>query len=122
MKKVINQHGDVVLEEVGSIPKGAKLQKVAEGFTIQKGEGIHRHILKKSCPCAAKSPLQLADIQDDVEIWTINDDMYIKVKKGKQVILEHEEHGKQTLKEGIYRKHIEREYDYAANEERRVID
>ena len=122
MKSIVNQHGDCLFEKVDSIPSNAKVAKVNDGFVVEKGEGIHTHVLRKSFPCSARSPLQLADIQNDVEIWTINDDMYIKVKKGKQVVLDHEEHGKQTLKEGIYRKHIEREYSYEDNEERRVID
>lgn len=123
MKRIVNQHGDCLFEMTDNIPKDAKLQKVTDGFVVEKGEGIHTHILRKKCPCSVQeSPLKLADIKDDVEVWTLNDDMYIKVKKGKEVVLDHEEHGKQTLKEGIYRKHIEREYSYEDNEERRVID
>jgi hypothetical protein len=125
MKKIVHQHGDVVLESVSSIPEGAKKLTFCEGFVIEKGEGIHTHILKtvENCSCRVQeSPIQLKQVKDDVEIYSINDTMYIKVKKGKTVILDHEEHGKQILKEGIYKKHIEREYSYEDNEERRVID
>jgi hypothetical protein len=124
MKKVVNQHGDVILEAVKAIPEGAKQLKVVSGFVLEKGEGIHTHILKskKVITCAKEVPLNLKDSNEDFEVWQINDDMYIKVKNGKQVILDHEEHGKQILTPGIYKKNIEREYSYEDNEERRVID
>ena len=123
MKKIVNQHGDVVLEKVDCIPMEAKKLKVVQGFIVEKGEGIHTHILKKVMPCSksTESPLSLKDISGDVEIWAVNDTMFIKVKKG-GVVIDHEEHGKQILSPGIYKKNIEREYDYAANEERRVMD
>lgn len=125
MKSIVNQHGDVCLELVKSIPEGAKKLVFCEGFIIEKGEGVHTHVLKTVDNCGCKlqeSPIQLKQIKDDIEVYTINDTMYIKVKKGKTAILDHEEHGKQILKEGIYKKHIEREYSYENNEERRVID
>lgn len=124
MKKIANQHGDVVLEKVQSIPAEAKQLKAVHGFVVEKGEGVHTHVLKKVMPCSktAESPLTLKDISEDVEIWALNDTMFIKVKKGGSVVIDHEEHGKQVLEPGIYKKNIEREYDYEANEERRVID
>ena len=125
MKKIANQHGDVVLEIVNSIPQGAKRIAIYEGFIVEKGEGVHTHILRKKVPCCIveeKSPLQLKDISNDVEVWSLNDEMFIKVQKGCEVILDHEEHGQQILKEGIYRKVIEREFDYEKEIERRVID
>jgi hypothetical protein len=125
MKHIYAQHGDLVLELVSSIPEGAKKLAFCEGFILERGEGIHVHVLKiaENYGCGIQeSPIQLKQVKDDVEIYSINDTMYIKVKKDKTVILDHEEHGKQILKEGIYKKHIEREYNYEQNEERRVID
>ena len=125
MRKIENQHGDLLLESVSSIPEGAKKLFFCEGFVLEKGESTHVHILKtvENCSCKIQeSPIQLKQVKDDVEIYSLNDTMYIKVKKGKIVILDHEEHGKQILKEGIYKKHIEREYSYENNEERKVID
>jgi len=120
MRKIENQHGDVLLEKVSEIPSDAKRLNFIDGFILEKGEGVHTHILTRRC--CVESPIKLKQIKDDVEVYSINDTMYIKVKKGSEIILDHEEHGKQILKEGIYKKHIEREYDYEANEERRVID
>jgi len=123
MRRIVNQHGDCLFEQVNAIPKKSKKLEISDGFVVEKGEGIHTHILRKRLPCTARQhPLKLVDVNDDVEVWTINDDMYIKVKKDKEVILDHEEHGEQILTEGIYRKHIEREYSYEDNEERSVID
>ena len=119
MKKISNQHGDVILEVVNEIPKEAKRVKVQDGFVVEKGEGIHTHILRKKMPCA-KRQIAVAEIDEDVEIYQISDTMYIKVLK--PVNIDHEEHGIQTLEPGIYKKNIEREYSYEQNEERRVID
>lgn len=104
MKKMKNQHGDVLLESVEVIPSEAKKVKANKGFVIEKGEGVHTHTL----------------VEGDFEVYQISDTMYIKVKK--DTVLDHEEHGKQVLKPGIYKKNIEREYSYEDNEERRVLD
>lgn len=124
MKKIVHQHGDVVLEMVLEIPKEAKEVKVSDGFVIEKGEGIHTHVLKSCKPCCAVkegiSPKELNSMLDKVEVYEIGDEMYIKVKQA--VDMDHEEHGIQTLEPGIYKKNIEREYSYENNEKRRVID
>jgi len=118
MKDVKMMHGDVSFIAVDSIPAEAKKVKVQDGFIVEKGEGIHTHVLRRKSPCAKKTMVK--DIDDDVEIYQISDTMYIKVKK--ETIIDHEEHGKQTLKPGIYRKQIEREYDANSDQERRVRD
>ena len=123
MRKIYCQHGDVALEVVESIPQDAKKVKVSEGFVVEKGEGIHVHVLKSSARVAVKegmSPCAMNKLMDKVEVYEVNDQMYIKVKES--VVLDHEEHGIQTLEPGIYKKNIEREYSYADNEERRVLD
>ena len=127
MKKIEHQHGDVLLERVDSIPTDAKRVAVREGFVVEKGEGIHTHILRQKTPCARKltvkegmSPAELSGMMDFVEVYEKGEDMYIKVKQA--VNIDHEEHGIQTLEPGIYKKNIEREYSYEQNEERRVKD
>lgn len=125
MKKISNQHGDVVLQRVIEIPKEAKKIKVDEGFIVEKGEGIHTHILKKKSQkkVAVKdgiSPLEMNSMMDLVEVYEKGEDMYIKVKE--TVCIDHEEHGIQTLEPGIYKKNIEREFDYENEIERRVLD
>ena len=127
MKKIENQHGDVLLEKVLEIPSDAKKVIAENEFVIEKGEGVHCHILRQKTPCARKvaikdgiSPTELNSMMDFVEVYEVKDTMYIKVKK--EVNLYHEEHGIQTLEPGIYKKGIEREYSYEQNEERRVTD
>jgi hypothetical protein len=44
MKKIMNQHGDVVLELVDCIPEGAKEIDVCNGYVLERGEGVHTHI------------------------------------------------------------------------------
>jgi hypothetical protein len=115
MKKIVNQHGDVLMEKVVSIPKGAKqVKEYKASFVIERGEGVNEHTLVAD---------SLTDMVCDlIDIYEHEGQMYVRVKKGKQVKLTHSEHGTQILKEGIYRKVIEREYSYEQNEERRVID
>lgn len=119
MKDVKMMHGDVSFILVDSIPTEAKRVKVNEGFVVEKGEGIHTHILRRKSPCA-KRQVMVKELDDEVEIYQISDTMFIKVKK--ETIIDHEEHGKQVLTPGIYRKQIEREYDANSDAERKVRD
>lgn len=105
MKKVTNQHGDVVLTKVNSIPTSAKLVKIKKGFIVENGEGIHTHTLPNV---------------DNVKVFMDNETMYLNVLK--EIEIEHEEHGIQTIDPGIYRKDIERQFDYENEVERRVMD
>lgn len=115
MKRINNQHGDVILKETLEIPKDAKRVKACNGFVIEKGEGVHTHVLK------AAGCLTQKDFDASVEVWAINDTLLIKVKK-EGVSIDHEEHKTQPLKKGIHEKVIEREFDYENEVERRVID
>jgi len=119
MKNMKAMHGDVGFEVVESIPEGSKKTDARDGFVVEKGEGIHTHVLRRKSPCA-KRQVAIKDIDADFEIYEISDTMFIKVKR--ETIIDHEEHGKQVLTPGIYRKHIEREYDANSDEERRVRD
>jgi len=115
MKKLCGQHGDVCFESVDKVPEGANRVTIPRGertFIVERGEGVHTHVLTSD----------LNDLCDIVEIYEHEGSMYVKVKPGKQVKITHEEHGKKTLMPGIVRKSIEREYSYAENEEKRVID
>ena len=122
MKKMTGFHGDVSWEAVDSIPKEAVKLKVFDGFVVEKGEGVHTHTIRRATPCTKsnESPLQLKSVSEDFEIYSVNDTMFLKVKKG--TVTDHEEHGSQVMRVGIHKKNIERQYDYEANEERRVID
>ena len=49
MKKIIGQHGDVVLYQANNIPKTAKRIKWQKGFILEKGEGVHTHTIETEC-------------------------------------------------------------------------
>ena len=104
MKKVTNQHGDVVLQ-VAEIPADAKPVKIENGFILERGEGVHTHVFP--------------DVSG-IEVFEKNGETFVRVNKATRI--DHEEHGIQTLKPGIYKKNIERVWDYESEEARRVID
>ena len=105
MNKVKNQHGDLILVEVEGIPKGAKKLDVKPGFIIERGEGVHTHIFP--------------DVSG-IEVFEKDGDTYVRVSQ--QTQLDHEEHGYQTVLPGVYKKRIERVFDYENMEARKVID
>ena len=49
MKKITNIHGDVTLVKVNSIPKDAKKIQWEKGFILERGEGVHTHIIEDKC-------------------------------------------------------------------------
>jgi len=103
MEKIILIHGDVSLYEAKEIPKDAKKLKWHKGFIIEKGEGVHTHT-----------------IEDECEIYEKDGALYLKIDK--PVEIDHEEHGKQTLEPGIYRKDSEQEFNYEDMEIRNTQD
>jgi len=105
MKKVINQHGDLILYAVEKIPAGAKKIEVKNGFIIERGEGVHTHIFP--------------DVKG-IEVYEKDGKTYVKV--GDITYIDHEEHGNQTITPGIKEKGIERVFDYESMEARNVID
>ncbi|MCB4791080.1 MAG: hypothetical protein LHV68_04250 [Elusimicrobia bacterium] len=122
MKNIYVQHGDVILEKVDTIPGNAKSILVVDGFIVEKGEGVHTHTLRSKKVSFKEdiSALELNSMADKVEIYELFGLMYIKVKEA--IDLDHEEHGTQTLEPGIYKKNIEREFDYEKSIERKVKD
>lgn len=105
MIKIKNQHGDLLFAETNEIPKDAKKVKAIKGYVLERGEGIHTHILE--------------DV-DGIEVFEKGSDIFVRVSK--EVRINHEEHGLQILKPGILKKQIEKVYDYEAMEARKVID
>ena len=103
MKKITNIHGDVSLVKVNAIPEGAKQVQWERGFILERGEGIHTHVIEDKC-----------------EIYEKDGTMYLKVDS--PVKINHEEHGIQTLEPGIYKKEIERVFSYEEMEARKVVD
>ena len=105
MHKVINQHGDVLLVSLKDVPKDAVEVKTKNGFVVERGEGVHEHVIED---------------MSGVKIFTIGDRMFLSVEK--QATITHEEHGKQVIAPGIYEKDIERVFDYELEIERKVMD
>lgn len=105
MNKVINQHGDLLLVEISSIPDGAKKVVIENGYVLERGEGVHTHCIE--------------DVSG-VSIYEKDGEIYVKVDI--QALLTHEEHGRQIVKPGIYKKRIERVWDYETLEARRTVD
>jgi hypothetical protein len=105
--KVKNQHGDVVWEVVDKIPAGAKEISISapEGYVFERGEGVHVHTFQD---------------MGGVRVYEIEGKIYVKVERN--VVQQHEEHGCQVLTPGIYRKRVERVFDYAEMESRAVRD
>jgi hypothetical protein len=106
MKKIVNQHGDLLLEAVDSIPADAKRIEVSAGYIMERGEGVHTHIFP--------------DVSG-IEVYEgPKGEIYVRVVKSTE--LDHEEHGRQTVKPRIIKKGIERVWDYESSEARRTID
>ena len=102
MDKVMVQQGDCILVKVASIPKEAK--KIAFKGIVLKGEGANTHEIAP----------------DEVEVYDQDGIMYLKVDKETKLI--HQEHGTQKLDKGLYKRVIEREFDYYEQEARQVRD
>lgn len=106
MEKVLNQHGDLLLVVVDSIPASAKkVENLERGYVLERGEGVHTHILE--------------DVEG-VEVFEEKGEIYVRVSKPTRI--NHEEHGIQILQPGIHKKKIERVWDYESEEARQVID
>ncbi len=116
MKKVLNQQGDVILNE-GVIPPEAKKINLTglTKFVIEKGEGVNTHEL-----VSVKNETDV--IEQFIDLYELNDTYYVRVKPGKQIKLKHQEHKEQILHEGIHEKINEREFDYEQMEARKTID
>ena len=105
MNKITNQHGDLLFMAVSCVPDGAKELAITKGFVLERGEGVHTHVLEGI---------------KGIKVYEHGDDIYVKVDI--PVTINHEEHGVQTLMPGIKKKKIERVWDYESEEARKVID
>lgn len=106
MEKIYGIHGDVILEAVNEIPKEAKLQKTKQ-IVLADGEvSGHKHVITKT--------------DEDVELYKIHEDLYIKNKVVKEI--SHEEHKTVSLPPGTWKVKIAKEYDHFLEESREVRD
>lgn len=106
MIKLHTQQGDCVLELVTEIPRTAKRIELGERLIVLKGEGVNTH--------------EITDV-DNLEAYEEDGVLYLKTNKA--ITLIHQEHGNTTLEPNkIYRRRIEREFDYESNEARNTRD
>jgi len=106
MIKLHTQQGDCILEVVSEIPESAKEIKAKGNFILLKGEGVNTHEITNA---------------EEVKIFEDNGTLYLKSSKSIELI--HSEHGKMVLEPNkIYRRRIEREFDYESMEARNTQD
>lgn len=106
MIKLHTQQGDCILELVTTIPKTAKKIKLGAKLIVLKGEGVNTH--------------EITDCSG-IEAYEENGVLYLKTNK--EVKLVHQEHGTKTLEPNkIYKRIIEREFDYESMEARNTRD
>jgi hypothetical protein len=107
MEKILHQHGDLILKETSVIPRGAKKIKVPRIFVVEKGEGVNTHVITDT---------------EQIKVYEKDDVLYFKTGI-EPVKLTHQEHGTQVLEpDKIYKKVIEREFDYESMEARFTQD
>lgn len=106
MIKLHAQQGDCLLEVVNSIPKEAKKIKLNSTFIVLKGEGVNTH--------------EITDCSG-IEIYEVSGTLYLKTNKKTSLV--HSEHGTTTLEPNkIYKRVIEREFNYEDMEARNTQD
>ena len=107
MEKIYAQQGDVILVEVKEIPAAAKAIKLSGNFIVERGEGVHTHVIEEK---------HLGKL----DAYELNGVMYLRVKE--DVPMVHEEHGTtKVFLRKIY-KRMEREFDYESMEARQTQD
>jgi hypothetical protein len=105
--KMKYQHGDVVFVAVDEKEiEGINGKKVTIGYVVEKGEGVHTHVITKC---------------DDVMMYEKNGVLYLKANS--DVVIDHEEHKEKVLPKGkVYKKYIENEYDAEKDESFKTRD
>ena len=108
MEKILGQQGDCLLIK-SKTPKGAKhIPLSGKRFVLLKGEGVNTHELMGE------------KLSESVQAYELDGVLYLKVLE--PVNLVHSEHGTDQIPPGTYRRQIEREFDYEADEARNVRD
>jgi hypothetical protein len=112
LKPIVNQarQGDVFLMRCDRVPEGAKEKLRDKGRTVLAyGEVTgHAHAFKDPGVCSLRA---------EGVAWDI-----LKVTAGIVGRLQHEEHGQIAVGPGVYEVRIQREYDWASEASRAVVD
>ena len=101
------QQGDIWIQEIESLPTGTTLKNNEERLVLAKGETHHKHQL-------------VIDNDNDAEVYEMGGSTFLDVKN--DCTLAHEEHAAQLIKTGIYKVGHISEYDYHAEETKKVLD
>jgi hypothetical protein len=103
------QQGDVLLQEISSIPSGAKQMPAENRLILARGEKTgHSHVINSN----------------QARLWTLTRDgateLYLEVKA--PVTIVHDEHKPLPIPKGIYRVGRVKEYDYFSEMEKQIED
>lgn len=94
------QQGDVLLELVSEVPKGAKrVERKLRGFVLAEGEATgHAHVI---------------EAQDDaVEMYEKDGQLYVRLASEQDLV--HEEHKTQTVEPGVWKVNRVQEKDWTS--------
>lgn len=110
MKTSLIRHGEVILKEVSSLPKEAKLKTETKKHIVAHSETGHHHVLESI---------------DNYKVYTWNGETYIEL--GSVGTLFHEKTGKEVhtphkVAPAVYKIVIKKEFDYFAGAIRNVRD
>jgi hypothetical protein len=94
------QHGDVILVMAEKFPKDAKKIEVGASFIVERGEGMHTHVIEDTTGLEAR-------VDSKGVMW---------LGSATPKIVNHEEHGPKIIPAGICYKEIENEYDAEKDE------
>lgn len=96
----MHRHGEVLLTEVTSIPKNAKLIYEGTEYIVGHSESGHHHVLE------AKQPV--------IRVYELDNELYLDVQGNSNLVHKKvgEIHKTQTVKKGTYKRIIKQEFDY----------
>ncbi len=102
-------HGEVMVKPITQLPKGAKKKKVNGYQIIADSEVTGNH--------------HVVDVADGVEFYEKDGKLYLEVEKEATVrCLVKERHDAVKIDKGVYEIDFQQEYDYLADNARRVAD
>lgn len=117
-----NQQGDVLLRPISTLPQNAK-EVLPEGgkIILVKGESSgHTHALLEM---PGVQLYTIEELTDEMRAWERGTPAVLEVTQPIPLNpLAHDEHGPQVVEPGLYHIGAVAEYDYLAEEARRVRD
>lgn len=107
----IHRHGEVVIKEVNTIPKEAKLVESGKSVIVGHSESGHHHVL-------TLPKLEIRMFEHEGKTYL---DVPLEAKLTHQKT-GFETHGTQTIPRGTYERIIKRSFSYAEKMMKKVID